>query len=124
MLTFKPDGIEEYAVSHTTVPGPVFDDIAADAQSTGSAGMMSGRMVGTFLNTLVAVTGAERVLEIGTFVGYSALMMASALPERGELITCDVSEDFTSIARKHWARHPAVARSSCAWAPHSRRWTT
>ncbi len=107
MLTLAPEGIDAYAVAHTTAPHSVFDDIAVDVQSTGAAGMMSGRTVGTFLNTLVTISGAERVLEIGTFVGYSALMMASALPEGGELITCDVSEEFTQIARKHWARHPA-----------------
>ena len=106
MLDF-PEGIDEYATAHTTVPDSVFDDIAVDVQSTGAAGMMSGRTVGYFLNTLVTITNAKRVLEVGTFVGYSALMMASALPDDGELITCDVSEEFTSIARKHWARHPA-----------------
>ncbi len=98
--------LSDYAVAHTTKPDSIFDDIARDAQTTPSAGMMSGRTVGYFLNTLVAITGAQRVLEIGTFVGYSALMMATALPEDGELITLDVSEEFTSIARKHWARHP------------------
>ncbi len=106
MLEFQ-QGIDEYTVAHTTVPDRVFDDIAVDVQSTNAAGMMSGRTVGYFLNTLVAVSNAERVLEVGTFVGYSALMMASALPADGELITCDVSEEFTAIARKHWARHPA-----------------
>ena len=98
--------VGDYAVAHTTQPDSVFDDIARDAQSTGSAGMMSGRTVGYLLNTLVAITGAKRVLEVGTFVGYSALMMATALPEDGEVITLDVSEEFTSIARKHWANHP------------------
>ena len=102
----SPAEIADYTEAHTTKPDAVFDDIAIDVQSTGSAGMMSGRTVGYFLNTIVAVSGAKRVLEIGTFVGYSALMMATALPEDGELITLDVSEEFTSIARKHWARHP------------------
>lgn len=106
MLDF-PEGIDEYATAHTTVPDSVFDDIAVDVESTGAAGMMSGRTVGYFLNTLVTISDAKRVLEVGTFVGYSALMMASALPEGGEVITCDVSEEFTSIAKKHWARHPA-----------------
>ena len=110
MLTFAPEGIDEYATAHTTAPHSVFDDIAVDVESTGAAGMMSGRTVGTFLNTLVTISGAERVLEVGTFVGYSALMMASALPEDGELITCDVSEEFTKIARKHWARHPVGSK--------------
>ena len=116
MLDF-PEGIDEYATSHTTVPDSVFDDIAVDVQSTGAAGMMSGRTVGYFLNTLVTITNAKRVLEVGTFVGYSALMMASALPDDGELITCDVSEEFTAIARKHWARHPAGERIDLRLAP-------
>ncbi len=117
MLTFAPQGIEQYVVNHTTPPDSVFDDIAVDVQSTGAAGMMSGRTVGYFLNTLVTVSRAKRVLEVGTFVGYSALMMASALPEDGELITCDVSEEFTSIARKHWARHPAGSKIDLRLAP-------
>ena len=116
MIKFE-DGIDEYAMSHTTMPDRVFDDIATDVQSTGAAGMMSGRTVGYFLNTLVTISNAKRVLEVGTFVGYSALMMASALPEDGELITCDVSEEFTAIARKHWARHPAGAKIDLRLAP-------
>ena len=116
MLDF-PVGIDEYALSHTTVPDSVFDDIATDVESTGAAGMMSGRTVGYFLNTLITISNAKRVLEVGTFVGYSALMMASALPEDGELITCDVSEEFTAIARKHWARHPAGKKIDLRLAP-------
>lgn len=108
MLTILPEGADAYAVSHTTRPHRVFEDIALEARAnTGASGMMSGPTVGFFLNNLVAITGAKRVLEVGTFVGYSALMMASALPDDGELITCDVSEEFTSIARRNWAKHPA-----------------
>ncbi len=106
MLSELTGEISDYVVRHTSVPDSVFNDIAADAQSTGSQGMMSGPTVGYLLNTFVAISGAKRVLEIGTFVGYSALMMAGALPEDGEVITLDVSEEFTEIARKHWARHP------------------
>ena len=116
MLDF-PEGIDEYALAHTTVPDSVFDDIATDVKSTGAAGMMSGRAVGYFLNTLITISDAKRVLEVGTFVGYSALMMASALAEDGELITCDVSEEFTAIARKHWARHPAGKKIDLRLAP-------
>ncbi len=117
MLSFTSEGIEEYAFAHTTTPDSVFDDIAHDVQSTGAAGMMSGRTVGYFLNTLVTISGAKRVLEVGTFVGYSALMMASALPDDGEVITCDVNEEFTSIARKHWARHPSGTKIDLRLAP-------
>lgn len=111
MLEILPAGVEDYAVAHTTAPHPVFDDIAREARAhTASSGMMSGPTVGYFLNNLAAVIGARRILEVGTFVGYSSLMMAAALPDDGELITCDVSEEFTAIARRHWARHPAGAK--------------
>ena len=108
MLTILPDGVDDYTVAHTTRPHPVFEDIARDCrEQTTASGMMSGPTVGYFLNNLIAIIGAKRVLEVGTFVGYSSLMMACALPDDGEVITCDVSEEFTAIARKHWARHPA-----------------
>ena len=57
---------------------------------------------GQFMALLVELTGAERIIEVGTFTGYSALCMAQALPDDGELICCDVSEEFTAIAREHW----------------------
>ena len=105
MPTPIPDEIEDYALAHTTQPGPLLEQLAAEAiEKTPSPGMMSGPAVGYFLNTLVHVSGARRVLEIGTFVGYSALMMAAALPEDGELITCDIDPQATAIARKYWAR--------------------
>ncbi|MEO7195937.1 MAG: class I SAM-dependent methyltransferase [Pseudonocardiaceae bacterium] len=55
-----------------------------------------------FLALLVGLTNARRVLEIGTFTGYSTLAMARALPADGRVITCDISEEWTSIARRHW----------------------
>ncbi len=57
-----------------------------------------------FLGLLVELIGAKRVLEVGTFTGYSALAMALALPTDGRLIACDVSESFTAIARRYWQK--------------------
>ena len=57
---------------------------------------------GKFLAFLVGLTGAKTVLEIGTFTGYSALVMALALPADGRLTACDVSEEWTSLGKKHW----------------------
>jgi caffeoyl-CoA O-methyltransferase len=68
--------------------------------------MLIGPLEGGLLRTLVALTGGERVLEIGCFTGYSALWMASAMPDHGRLVTCDVSEHYTSIAKEFWARSP------------------
>ena len=57
---------------------------------------------GQFMALLVRLTGATRILEIGSFTGYSALVMAQALPESGRLTACDVSEEYTSTARRYW----------------------
>lgn len=57
---------------------------------------------GAFLAFLVKMTGAKRVLEIGTFTGYSALAMALAMPEHGRIVACDVNEEWTFIAREYW----------------------
>lgn len=63
-------------------------------------------MEGLLLRTLVQVSGARRVLELGTFTGYSALSMATGLPDDGQLITCDVDPEATSMAKRYWARSP------------------
>ena len=62
------------------------------------------------LALLVELMGAERVLEIGTFTGYSALRMALALGPRGRLVTCDVSEEWTAIARPYWREAGVASR--------------
>jgi caffeoyl-CoA O-methyltransferase len=107
LLTLVPEAIEIYAERHTSDPGPVLRGLAAATRSrSGIPSMMSGRTVGALLQTLVFVGGARRVLEIGTFTGYSALSMASALRDDGELITCDVDPEMTAIAREFWAKSP------------------
>jgi len=57
---------------------------------------------GLFMELLIQLMGAKKVLEVGVFTGYSALTVATALPEDGKLIACDVSEEWTSIGRKYW----------------------
>ena len=68
--------------------------------------MQVGHLEGSFLRLLVKIARAKRVLEIGTFTGYSALAMAEGLPRGGRLITCDIDPDATQIARAHWNRSP------------------
>jgi len=67
------------------------------------ARMQIGPEQGQFMALLVRMLGARRTLEIGAFTGYSALIVALALPEGGRVITCDVSEEWTRIARRYWA---------------------
>ena len=59
---------------------------------------------GQFMALLVKLTGAKRVLEIGTFTGYSSICIAKALPDDGELICCDDSDEWTAMARKYWEK--------------------
>lgn len=62
---------------------------------------------GQFMATLLKLIGARKVLEVGTFTGYSALVMAQALPYDGEVITCDISADFTALAKPYWEKSEA-----------------
>lgn len=68
--------------------------------------MLSGHIEGRLLKMLVQQTQAKHAIEIGTFTGYSALCIAEGLTENGKLITCDINEDYTSIAKKYFAQSP------------------
>lgn len=81
------------------------------------AGMMISEEQGLFLRMLVAAIGAKQVVEVGTFTGYSAACIASALPAGGRLLCCDVSEEWTSIAGRYWRRSGLSDRIDLRLAP-------
>ena len=94
--------VEEYAESHSTPDGELFERLAAEtSEKTTAPQMMVGRLEGRFLGVLVRSLRARRVLELGTFTGYSSISMALALPSGGRVITCDVNEETTAIARRY-----------------------
>jgi caffeoyl-CoA O-methyltransferase len=66
--------------------------------------MQIGRDQGTFMTSLVAAIGTRRAIEIGTFTGYSSICIARGLPDRGKLLCLDMSEEWTAVARKYWAK--------------------
>jgi predicted O-methyltransferase YrrM len=72
---------------------------------------------GQFMALLVRLLGARRLLEVGVFTGYSSLAMALALPPDGRLIACDVSEEFTAVARRYWAEAGVADRIELRIAP-------
>lgn len=93
--------VEAYALSQTTDDSPVVQAlIKAAEEELDHIDMLSGRQVGRLLSMLIKISGARRVLEVGMFAGYSALTMAGALPENGELFTCEYNERYEALARK------------------------
>jgi caffeoyl-CoA O-methyltransferase len=107
MPEIVPEDIERYVDEHTTAEP---EHLAALAEETrerlNAPQMMSGHVEGRLLETLVLATGARRVLEFGTYSGYSALSMAAALPADGKVVTLEVSAEHAEFARRHFARHP------------------
>ena len=107
MTDITDPAIEQYATEHTSPETPLLVELAQATRDFSRAHqMMVGRLEGRFLKMLVAAVGARRVLEIGTFTGYSALSMAEALPADGKLITCELDPDHAEMARRYIARSP------------------
>ena len=102
MGRYVPDEIEEYAERYTSARWDVFDRLGEETRAKQSDhGMMVGLLEGAFLNFLVYMTRAKRVLEVGTFTGWSSIAMARALPPGGSIVTCDVKEETTAVARRY-----------------------
>jgi caffeoyl-CoA O-methyltransferase len=102
MAPYIPDEVESYAERYTTARADVFDRLGAETNETQQAPqMMVGVIEGAFLSFLVAMTQATRVLEVGTFTGWSAIAMARALPPGGRVTSCDINEETTAVARRY-----------------------
>jgi caffeoyl-CoA O-methyltransferase len=100
-------GLEAYATAHTTAPPAHLQELATELEATLPApGMMVGRLEGRFLELLTFALGARRVLEIGTFGGYSALAMAAGLAPGGRITTCEIEPVHAEFARRHIAASP------------------
>lgn len=80
-------------------------------------GMQISPEEGAFLAMLAELTGARRCIEVGTFTGYSSTAVALALPEDGHLVCCDVSEEWTSVARRYWEDAGVAAKIDLRIAP-------
>ena len=96
------EALERYAEEHSTSPAPFFERLAEETRAVSEVPqMMVGPLEGRFLEFLVRLSGARQVLELGTFTGWSSIAMASALPADGRIVTCDVNEETTEIARRY-----------------------
>jgi caffeoyl-CoA O-methyltransferase len=94
--------VEDYAEAHSSPAGDLLERLAAETrEKTEVPEMMVGPIEGRLLGVLVRTVRARRILELGTFTGYSSISMALALPDGGRVITTDVNEETTAIARRY-----------------------
>ena len=98
------DALQEYVEAHSTPPDQILTELAEQTASMfgAEAGMQIGPEQGTFMTLLAKLVGAARAVEVGTFTGYSAICVARGLAEGGRLLCCDISEEWTSVAREYW----------------------
>lgn len=100
--SFLPDELYEYMVSVSVREPAILKRLREETAPLPMATMQVPPEHGQFLAVLVQLTGARHTLEVGTFTGYSSLAVALALPNDGSILACDVSEEYTSIARRYW----------------------
>jgi caffeoyl-CoA O-methyltransferase len=94
-----------YLVAHCTAPHPVLRELESETEKLGPISLMQiSPEQGALLTLLARAIGARCAVEVGTFTGYSATCIALGLPPDGKLLCCDISEEWTSIARAHWQK--------------------
>ncbi len=110
--------LHEYVVSHGTPPDAVQQALIEETRELGGISIMQvAPEQGAFLTLVTKLIGARRAIEVGTFTGYSSLCIARGLPADGELLCCDVSEEWTAIGRRHWERAGVAGRIRLEIAP-------
>ena len=98
------DRLYDYLLKVSLRESDLLRELRAETAKLPAAMMQIGPEQGQFMALMVEMLGVKRAIEVGTFTGYSSLSMAGAMPADGRLICCDVSEEFTAIARRYWQR--------------------
>jgi len=110
--------LHRYLVDHGTPPDEIQQGLIDETRKLGGISMMQiAPEQGAFMTLLTRLLGVRRAIEIGTFTGYSALCLARGLPEDGELVCCDVSEEWTAVGRPYWERAGVAKRIDLRLAP-------
>jgi caffeoyl-CoA O-methyltransferase len=110
--------LQDYLVAHSAPADAVLADLAAETAALGRiSGMQIAPEQGAFMGVLARILAPRLAVEVGTFTGYSALCVARALPPGGRLICCDVSEEWTAVARRYWERAGVADRIDLRLAP-------
>jgi caffeoyl-CoA O-methyltransferase len=107
MIPLISEAIEIYVKAHTTPVTPLLEELERETYAKMEyPEMLTGTVEGRLLQILIIISGSRNVVEIGTFTGYSALMMAEGLPQDGRLITCEISNECARIAQSYFDRSP------------------
>ncbi|WP_150250256.1 O-methyltransferase [Nocardiopsis deserti] len=111
--------LHAYVVEHSEPVDEVLADLAEETARLfpDHRGMQIGPEQGAFTTMLTRICGAREVVEIGTFTGYSSICFARGLPEGGRLLALDVSEEWTSVARRYWERAGVADRITLRLGP-------
>ena len=96
------DDVHQYIIDHSVRESDLLARLRAETSKLPMAEMQIGPEQGQFMALLAKLINAKRCIEIGVFTGYSALVVALALPDDGKIVACDVSEEWTSIGRRYW----------------------
>ena len=98
--------LHEYLVAHSSPPDALLRDLIAEtaARFPDRVTFQIGPEQGTFMTMLASLMGARQMVEVGTFTGYSSLCLARGLADGGKLLCCDVSEEWTTLARAYWQK--------------------
>src|SRR5258708_7408577 len=97
------EALYAYVADHAPALNPVLPKLVRETRSLPMAQMQIAPDQGALMHLLAKLTGAKRALEVGCFTGYSAICVASALPENGKLITLDVNPETAEVARRYFA---------------------
>jgi caffeoyl-CoA O-methyltransferase len=111
--------LHRYLVEHGTPPDPILEELIVETKKKlgGLAMMQIAPEQGAFMEFLAKLMGARRAIEVGTFTGYSALCLARGLGEGGQLVCCDVSQEYTDVGRPFWERAGVADRIDLRLAP-------
>ena len=111
------DNLYDYLLSVSLREPPLLARLREETAALPMAAMQIAPEQGQFMALLAELTGTKRYLEVGTFTGYSTLAVALALPDDGQVVACDISEAFTTIARRYWAEAGLGERIDLRLAP-------
>jgi len=99
---YLDENIYEYILNNSLRDLPILKKLRDETRKMPDGRMQISSDQGQFMGFLVKLTNTKKIIEVGTFTGYSSLVMALALPENGQILSCDISEEYTAVARRFW----------------------